>query len=917
MFKIGFVVVLMFIVSMSIVSASLTDGAIFYWSFNPNGNLTDSVNGTDFGNATSSGSGIGIGIINNSRTITAGTNNKVTTTGAITRPDALTFNFWVNLSANTTNTFMYGEPGSGSFGERYLQISGSRILWTIGNGAGGSSTLAYDFQGIKTNNWYMITLMANATNLSIYVNGTLVNSSVGSYTITSASSGGIGVGRAWDSGTSSAAGSYDEVGYWSRRLNTSEVLSLWNASAGFTYPFINFSAIPLFSISATETYLNNSVSSFSANVSTYDLSNITYSIDTIFNWTTSGNVNLINTSAGGEDIQLNSQFIGSGGSMTTDITIPQVRSRLYLPSSGSGGWTASVLVDGQTIYTAPFSNFLPSFIDINQSINNNITIQCNVGGVGSCNIEFTTNNPTIVPYDITQTLSYSTTNGTIITDIASNSTLPLNVTVFNPTTYLPSYYSLANAGTNLAARLNQTKINLTFIDSVTNEVITSPITMQDTTSNLSYINITGGSIVINPPSGSRDFTFTSDINGLSVGLFSFSNLEISTQNVYFYPSYNFTFYNEATNAPLNLSRLESLLFYTQCANSSSFVNVTTQTVVVSSGCPVVTYQAFAKYPGESTYLRSILPYNLSVNGSGDSFKVYMIDLTENQGVTQSFSIDDLFSQYQNPSMIIYKVIGNSTVQIHGDYFDIEQKVAATLIYANLYSVVLFSDNNPPRLMGAYSADDAGQKSMRVYDIGTGGGTNVGFDNVSVIAGIFNISGSQFFLANYSDPTNLTTSVVFTMLANASTVEQGGIVITSATFTNNSFSIQQNITQFNSSYIYVYFEIHYGGQVYKQGGLFYQPRINLRPGLFDNINQQTINWFILIPLAILGIYATRRTHDLVAVFISLIALLLSTWNWLAFGNSTVWTGVSITGLMAIMLMISIINLFRSKADRGYM
>jgi len=80
--------------------------------------------------------------------------------------------------------------------------------------------------------WYHILMRRGGTNVSLWVNGTIVGSVVDggdSDNINNTVIGGRGVGN--------LNGRIDELGSWNRSLNSTEIAELYNAGVGITYPF--------------------------------------------------------------------------------------------------------------------------------------------------------------------------------------------------------------------------------------------------------------------------------------------------------------------------------------------------------------------------------------------------------------------------------------------------------------------------------------------------------------------------------------------------------------------------------------------------------------------------------------------------------------------------------------------------------
>ena len=94
------------------------------------------------------------------------------------------------------------------------------------------SNTPYDTAPISDGNWQMLTFINNGTGMQIWINSTMVQYA--------------GVGTSWINGTLNLGtvisgagfdykGQMDEIGFWTRTLNSSEITQLWNDGNGITY----------------------------------------------------------------------------------------------------------------------------------------------------------------------------------------------------------------------------------------------------------------------------------------------------------------------------------------------------------------------------------------------------------------------------------------------------------------------------------------------------------------------------------------------------------------------------------------------------------------------------------------------------------------------------------------------------------
>ena len=218
-----------------------------------------------------------------------GANDYINTTYNRTTTGDFTYSFWINLKNWTTNTYIFGH-GNGV--ERlYVSLDddggGHPIAsFYLDTGAAGG----YYVDGtseIKTGEWTHIVAVwdDSGSEMKLYVNGSLEASNdtiVGSVgTILQP----LFIGSINNGGTplNHFNGTVDEVGIWTRALNTSEITELWNSGSGTTYREIGEDAImtlesPLNESILSETSINFTASGNNISTSNWEWKNLTYFI---------------------------------------------------------------------------------------------------------------------------------------------------------------------------------------------------------------------------------------------------------------------------------------------------------------------------------------------------------------------------------------------------------------------------------------------------------------------------------------------------------------------------------------------------------------------------------------------------------------------------------------------------------------
>lgn len=132
-----------------------------------------------------------------------------------------TWNFWVKLgvlannhfSVNATPAYLTGTDGNGD-----LYVSG---FW------GSPLTTSFRF---VVGNWTMVSYVHNGTSFSVYLNSVLEHTDTSALGNTTTDMS-IGIRN---NGNQDTRGFWDEMSFYSRALNESELLELWNEQAGLT-----------------------------------------------------------------------------------------------------------------------------------------------------------------------------------------------------------------------------------------------------------------------------------------------------------------------------------------------------------------------------------------------------------------------------------------------------------------------------------------------------------------------------------------------------------------------------------------------------------------------------------------------------------------------------------------------------------
>lgn len=439
------------------------------------------------------------------------------------------------------------------------------------------------------------------------------------------------------------------------------------------------------------------------------------------------------------------------------------------------------------------------------------------------------------------------------------------------------------------------------------------VTINNTLSNTQTFGYTG-STVLTMYVNASNYTGLAVKEGYLNVTGSFTILPGENKTVILYvPFYGtFTLFDERTLDLFNVSSPSRINFLIFCPDStfSYIINTTTPSILVN--CPYEKFKFVLDY-AETSYYRTFMLEPDEVN----NYSIYLIDLATTQSVYNGFVIDDLYRQYVNPKIFVKKVIQDKTVQITADSVDIENKVGAYLIYSHQYIVEIHSDNYPVRVLGPYAADQAGTKTIRLYDISAGDIPGSFSNDVNTYGGIINYSGGKYAYHFYQDTANKTSSITWKVYKDSG----NGTLLYSTTITNanwtNGVELLYNVTDiYNTTSIYGKLIVDYiGGSEHIFSWVYSFVKVVL--GAVTDIKEilawvggssengaKILQWFMVLLLGMIAIWATIRTANMVAMVLTLFAALLT-----LFQLFSISAGVLVVGIL-----IAFISLLKSE-DRG--
>lgn len=218
---------------------TLTDNLIGYWTLDSNANDSlGSRNGTDSGSPT-----YGTGKINNGVTYNGSSQYSTIANHASLFPTSLTVSLWVKFTTVQQNKHIFTlqnanvSPYNG-FSIFVEDSANGKKIW--------SATRSTSFGNIASTsnlndgNWHHIVVtfdpsVGSGTH-TMWVDGVQNSQNTGK-TLAWDTGADLMFGKFYNFGGGYYNGSLDEVGYWSRVLDSSEIASLYNGGSGLAYPF--------------------------------------------------------------------------------------------------------------------------------------------------------------------------------------------------------------------------------------------------------------------------------------------------------------------------------------------------------------------------------------------------------------------------------------------------------------------------------------------------------------------------------------------------------------------------------------------------------------------------------------------------------------------------------------------------------
>ena len=364
----------------------------------------------------------------------------------------------------------------------------------------------------------------------------------------------------------------------------------------------------------------------------------------------------------------------------------------------------------------------------------------------------------------------------------------------------------------------------------------------------------------------------------------------------------FTFYDETTLELFNLTSADSIDFVFFCTDSTitTRINLSSSNFTIPITCPYLRFRILLDYTTNGisiydTYYRTyVIPPEELFNTS-----FYLIDLSTTSAVFNDLKADDLLNDYNNPSIHVYKIVEDEQIQITSDFTDIESKIGAYLVQNHEYIIEIHSDNNPDRIIGRYIAVTAGEKIIRLYDVGVyPQDSSSRFNNIEINSWYNETTDTVYFM--YNDDGNETNSVVVEIFQNASTT--GLTPLFSYTSTNEAaFELLYTNATLQNTTVTVKARLNLDSGIKNYAKTIQNYIAPILRGLFshlgdnDDSRQNFFNMFITLFLGLLAIMATIRTANITSIVLIVIASLFVMFG--LYGLS--WAVIGLAGMVSFL------------------
>jgi hypothetical protein len=396
------------------------------------------------------------------------------------------------------------------------------------------------------------------------------------------------------------------------------------------------------------------------------------------------------------------------------------------------------------------------------------------------------------------------------------------------------------------------------------------------------INASGGSLVTN----SSYFPITSNGN--------------YAYNIYMFSNFTIFLKDEKTLANFNISSPTSIQQYTYCTDSNVFITTINSTnYSFTVGCTYDKVKFIVTYPSDQ-YYRTFLGTTFN-DTSMTNITIFLVDLANTQVIFNTFQLYTLINQYENPKLYFTKNINNVNYVITSDFFNVETKVGTYLMFGEQYNIIMVADNFPATNLGFYTADSAGEKLIRLFNIEINANPTDIWLNNTFYALTDNTTGTDRLKIAYDGVD------VFSAELNIYNETNNGMLYYTAILNSNNgiFYYTPNTSIENSTFaIRLNLTDSSGGSYIFSVNRRLDDRTILDIIFKGYISNTFLSWFLAILLATISLMFTTATADIGGLIFLALGGLFMFLGWLLIANIT----------FGLAVMVSVLSFLRNK-DRG--
>ena len=364
----------------------------------------------------------------------------------------------------------------------------------------------------------------------------------------------------------------------------------------------------------------------------------------------------------------------------------------------------------------------------------------------------------------------------------------------------------------------------------------------------------------------------------------------------------------------------TLTFYAHCENKQNYQTTINETTTsISVDCDYNSFSIKVEFEDESNTTYNYRRYYLrDLTDTYEQFdlNVYLINPYDTDFVYNEIIIDDLNNNYVNAQVFFEKNINGVTTQITAYNLDIQNSMMAILMNGESYDVYVDADEISKEYLGAYIAPKAGISSestiFHLYDVVL----KADFTRLN------NLIEYQIYTENNQIEYNVKTTeemdnniINVTFSLYEGTPESGTLLynesVGASEYSSSSlYSLLSggpfNYTTYENETVYGKLHIWFVDDGEIRQTIYTTPlwtynKITLP--LTEYVNQEFIDWFILILLSVIALYATIQTANMASLGIIGIASLFVMFGWFSLSSGT----------LAIAALISLISMLKKREE----